>query len=259
VLDLRRQHFNVTDTTAASLADRRTGIGCDQLLVIRDAQDDLQIASFEIWNADGSRAGQCGNGARCIGLYLVMNGEVTDKPFLVGSPTATLEMRCLEDGQVRVNMGSPEFEPVDIPLSLQATDGWFSLQLEGRVQRIGACSMGNPHAICVVGDAAQSPVAELGPLISRHAAFPQGCNAGCAEVVNRGEIKLRVFERGAGETRACGSGACAAAVTLSRLGLLDQKVRVNQNGGRLIIDWQGNSAPVMMTGPATHVFQGILE
>jgi diaminopimelate epimerase len=259
VLDLRQQRFSVTDTAATSLADRRTGIGCDQLLIIRDAQDNLQTASFEIWNADGSRAGQCGNGARCIGLYLAMNGEVTDKPFLVGSPVSTLEMHCLEDGQVRVNMGAPEFEPADIPLSLKATDGWFSLQLDGEVQRIGACSMGNPHAICVVGDVAQSPVAKLGPLISRHPAFPQGCNAGFAEIVNRGEIKLRVFERGAGETRACGSGACAAAATLSRLGLLDQKVHVNQNGGRLIIDWQGGSAPVMMTGPATHVFQGTLE
>jgi diaminopimelate epimerase len=259
VLDLRQQHFNVTDTTAASLADRRTGIGCDQLLVIRDAQDKLQTASFEIWNADGSRAGQCGNGARCIGLYLAMNGEAGSGPFLVGSPSAALEMNCLDDGQVRVNMGTPKFEPADIPISLQATDGWFSLQLEGHVQRIGACSIGNPHAICVVGNAAQSPVAELGPLISRHAAFPRGCNAGFAEIVNRGEIMLRVFERGARETRACGSGACAAVATLSRLGLLDQKVRVNQNGGRLIIDWQGGSTPVMMTGPATHVFQGTLE
>jgi diaminopimelate epimerase len=259
LLDLRQQAFDVNPAVARSLADRHTGIGYDQLLVIRDAHAPSQAASFEIWNADGSRAEQCGNGARCIGLYLAGQGDAGGGPFLVGSPAGALEMTCLEDGQVRVNMGVPDFEPANIPLTQHPVDGWVTLDLNDQAVQLGACSMGNPHAVCVVADVTRAPVTQLGPLISTHTAFPSGCNAGFAEIVSRGEINLRVYERGAEETRACGSGACAATVILSRLGLLDQHVKVNQSGGRLIIDWQGGSSPVMMSGPATYIFQGTLE
>jgi diaminopimelate epimerase len=259
VLDLRQQDYKLDAGTAKSLANRRTGIGCDQVLVIKNSPIDGQVAAFDIWNADGSQAGQCGNGARCIGLYLSMSGDAPAGPFGIGSPAGPLELTCLDDGSVRVNMGVPQFAAADIPVLLEPSNGWYTLNAGGEKLRFGACSMGNPHAVCIVDNAKQAKVAELGSLISRHAAFPQGCNTGFAELISRREIALRVFERGASETLACGSGACAAVVILARMGLLDEQVRVNQPGGVLVVEWKGGSDPVMMCGPAMYVFQGNVE
>lgn len=258
LLDLRQQAFTVDAGAAQRIAERHTGVGCDQLLVLRRPADPACVADFEVWNADGSQAEQCGNGVRCIGLYLERNGETPAGPFRIGGPRAQISLRCLGEGQVRVDMGQPEFEPSRIPVSGEAVDGWYPLEIDGESLRVGAVSMGNPHALVRVGDIDAAPVARLGPLISRHPRFPKGCNAGFAQILDRGSIRLRVFERGAGETLACGSGACAAMAILHRAGLVGDKVQVFQEGGTLTIEWAGGHAALAMTGPASHVFEGVL-
>lgn len=258
LLDLRHQDFSVNKNTAARLANRYTGIGCDQLLVLRKPLNDKQLASFEVWNADGSRAEQCGNGVRCLGLYLQMRSETPSGPFSLGGPVSTVEIECLEDGMVRVDMGRPVFEPGQIPTLVTAIDGWYPLDIDQERYQLGAASMGNPHALMIVDDVETTDVAGLGDAIGSHPAFPRGCNAGFAQLIDRRNIHLRVYERGAGETRACGSGACAAMSILHRADLVDHTVNVTQRGGNLIIAWTGGAKPVIMTGSATHVFEGKL-
>lgn len=258
LLDLRQQEFTINQNVAKQLANRHTGIGCDQILILRKPADDRQLASFEIWNADGSRAEQCGNGVRCLGLYLFQRSEAPAGQFLLGGPAGIVKIECLDDGQVRVDMGQPAFEAHKVPVLLESIDGWYPLEIDQKHYRLGAASMGNPHALMVVDDIDTTDVTRLGAAISQHPAFPQGCNAGFAEIVNRGRIRLRVFERGAAETRACGSGACAAMSILRKADLVEQTVNVTQAGGNLIITWTGGEKPVIMTGPATHVFKGTL-
>jgi len=256
VLDLRQQSYPINSETAIQLADRNTGIGCDQVLVLRKPESQQQVAAFEIWNSDGSQAEQCGNGVRCLGLYLKNRSEVGNESFLLSGPAGTVKIRCLDDNQVQVNMGPPEFDAKHIPLLIQEENGWYSLEIEGKQQLIGAASMGNPHALVIVSDVKSANVSQLGAQISQHPAFPEGCNAGFAELVDSEHIRLRVFERGSAETLACGSGACAAMSILRRAKLVSDTVRVTQSGGDLIITWTGGDKPVMMTGPATHVFEG---
>ena len=258
LLDLRHQEFAINQDVATQLANRHTGIGCDQILILRKPANDQQLASFEIWNADGSRAEQCGNGVRCLGLYLFQRLEAPAGQFVLGGPAGIVKIECLDDGQVRVDMGQPAFEAHRVPVLLEAIDGWYPLEIDQTHYRLGAASMGNPHALMLVDDINTTDVTRLGAAISQHPAFPQGCNAGFAEIVDRGNIRLRVFERGAAETRACGSGACAAMSILRRADLVDQTVNVTQAGGNLIITWTGGEKPVIMTGPATHVFKGTL-
>ncbi len=258
LLDLREQHFPIDPETATQLADRHLGIGCDQVLVVRDPANSGELASFEVWNADGSRAEQCGNGVRCIGLYLKMRGETPDGKFLLGGPVASLELQCLDDDRVRVNMGLPGFKPEQVPVLLETDGDWYKLEINQQVHNIGAVSMGNPHALMVVEDINAVNVARLGAAISQHPAFPEGCNAGFAQIVDRRNIRLRVYERGAAETQACGSGACAAMSILRKAGLVDTTINVTQAGGILILDWTGGNEPVIMAGPATHVFKGIV-
>ena len=258
LLDLRKQHFPIDQNTATKLANRHTGIGCDQVLVLRNPPDDRFVASFEVWNADGSRAEQCGNGVRCLGLYLHMRSEAPEGRFLLSGPVDTVEVECLEDGNVRVDMGQPVFEAHRVPILLTAVDGWYSLEFNQKRYSLGAASMGNPHALMIVDDINTTDVAYLGEIISRHPAFPQGCNAGFAQIIDRGNIRLRVFERGSSETRACGSGACAAMSILHQANLVDATVNVTQAGGNLILSWTGGQNSVIMMGPATHVFKGIL-
>jgi diaminopimelate epimerase len=258
VLDLRQQDYPVNANTAAQLANRHTGIGCDQVLVLRKPSGDQQLASFEVWNSDGSRAEQCGNGVRCLGLYLHMRSETPAGRFLLGGPAGTVEIECLDNTRVQVDMGRPVFEAHRVPVLLQADGGWYPLEIDQQQYQLGAVSMGNPHALVIVDDINSADVARLGAVISRHSAFPEGCNAGFAEIVDRGNIRLRVYERGAAETRACGSGACAAMSILRKADLVDQTVNVTQTGGSLIIKWTGGANPVIMKGPATHVFKGIL-
>lgn len=258
LLDLRTQQFPINSDTAAQLADRHTGIGCDQVLVLREPAGPDQLASFEVWNADGSRAEQCGNGVRCLGLYLQMNSEVSAEPFLLGSPAGVVEVECLAGGQVQVDMGRPVFEPARVPATLKQTGGWYSLEVDHRNYRLGIVSMGNPHALLQVDDIDDVDVGKLGAMISAHPAFPQGCNVGFSQIIDRNNIRLRVYERGAAETLACGSGACAAVSILSRAGLVNRNVKVAQAGGTLRIKWTGGENPVIMAGSATHVFKGIL-
>ncbi len=259
LLDLRQQAFQIDSMVAKQLANRRTGIGCDQILVLRKPSRELHLATFEIWNSDGSSAEQCGNGVRCLGLYLHRESETPDGQFLLSGPAGVVKIECLSGNQVRVDMGQPVFEAHRIPIMLQATDNWYPLPLDGQLCHVGAVSMGNPHALMVVDDINATDVAGLGAAISRHSAFPQGCNAGFAEIVDRRNIRLKVYERGAAETRACGSGACAAVSILRRAGLLEQTVNVTQTGGSLIIKWTGGQRPVIMTGLATYVFKGKLH
>ena len=258
VLDLRQQVFSIDKTIAKKLADRHTGIGCDQILILRKPGSTRELASFEVWNADGSRAEQCGNGVRCLGLYLNKFSDAPAGRFILGGPAGHVEVECLDDGNVRVEMGTPMFEKHRVPVLLEPVDGWYSLDIDQQHCRLGAASMGNPHALMLVDDSDTTDVAGLGAKISVHKAFPEGCNAGFAEIVDRGNIRLRVFERGAAETRACGSGACAAMAILRRAKLVNASVKVTQGGGNLIINWTGGEKPVIMTGPAVYVFKGNL-
>ncbi len=256
VLDLRHQDFAIDASVARQLANRRTGIGCDQILVLRNPASDLHLAAFEIWNSDGSRAEQCGNGVRCLGLYLHDRSETPDGQFLLAGPVGIVKIECLDDGLVRVDMGQPVFETSRIPLLLEPVDGWYHLPHNRQHIKLGAVSMGNPHALMIVDDLSTTDIGKLGTSISQHSAFPEDCNAGFAEIVDRKNIKLRVYERGSAETLACGSGACAAMVILRRAGLADETVNVTQAGGSLIIHWTGGENPVIMTGIASHVFKG---
>ncbi len=258
LLDLREQQFPIGSDTAAQLADRHTGIGCDQVLVLLEPASPDQLASFEVWNADGSRAEQCGNGVRCLGLYLQMNAEVSAAPFLLGSPVGVVTVECLAGGQVQVDMGRPAFEPARVPTTLKQKDGWYDLEVDRQNYRLGIVSMGNPHALLQVDDLEGVDVGKLGAMISAHPAFPQGCNVGFTQIIDRNNIRLLVYERGATETLACGSGACAAVSILSRADLVSSTVKVAQAGGVLRIKWTGGENPVIMVGSATHVFKGIL-
>lgn len=259
LLDLREQDFVVGADVARALADRHTGIGCDQLLVLRPATSSDHLARFEVWNADGSTAQQCGNGMRAIGIYLRRRGESPETGFTLRGPVGDVHIRCISDSQVRVDMGRPDFRPHRIPLDLAGTGGWYTLEVAGRQVRFGAVSMGNPHAVVPVERLDDELVLGLGPALSRHPAFPEGCNVGFAMLQDAATLQLRVWERGAGETRACGSGACAAVAVLGRLGLAAPHVSVVQAGGLLIIEWSGGDEPVYMTGPAVHVFDGAME
>ena len=259
LLDLRQQNFDINGTIARQLSNRHTGIGCDQILILRNAPGAQHLAAFEIWNADGSRAEQCGNGVRCLGQYLHLNGEAPDDTFELSGPAGVIRIRCLGNAMVQVDMGKPEFDPARVPVSLDPVDGWYQLEIDQQHYKLGAASMGNPHCLMLVDDLNTTDIAGLGAAISSNAAFPEGCNAGFAEVLNRQNIHLRVFERGAAETRACGSGACSAMSILRRAGLVDKTVNVTQQGGDLTITWTGGDSSVIMTGPAAYVFKGIFE
>jgi diaminopimelate epimerase len=258
LLDLRHQDIAISARFTRRLSNRHTGIGCDQVLVLRHAADNRHLAAFEIWNSDGSRAEQCGNGVRCLGLYLRMREETPDGQFELAGPAGVVRVECLDDVMVRVEMGQPIFAPQRVPVSLEPVNGWYPLDIYRQNYKLGAVSMGNPHALMVVDDVDATDVARLGSAISKNRAFPQGCNAGFAEIIDRQNIRLRVFERGAAETSACGSGACAAVSILRQADLVDNTVKVTQRGGSLIIAWTGGENSVIMTGPAIHVYKGII-
>lgn len=259
VLDLRQQDFFIDKDIAKSLSNRHTGIGCDQILILRQPSNDRHLAAFEIWNADGSRAEQCGNGVRCLGLYLKMRTESPVGQFELAGPAGVIKIECLDNNMVRVEMGQPVFEQQRVPVLLEPVDDWYPLHLDGKTYRLGAVSMGNPHALLVVDDLNTINVAELGATISMNPAFPQGCNAGFAQITDRRNIRLRVFERGSAETSACGSGACAAMSILRRADMVDNTVNVTQKGGSLTITWTGGRDSVIMKGSATHVYKGRLH
>jgi diaminopimelate epimerase len=258
VLDLREQDFNINPATASGLANRHTGIGCDQVLVLRKPASNHQLASFEIWNADGSVAEQCGNGVRCLALYLKMRAETPPGEFFMGSPVGEVRIECLDDGQVEVDMGKPEFAAQQVPIMLDPVEGWYRLKIDQQTYKLGAASMGNPHALVLVDDIETADVARLGAAIGSNPVFPKGCNVGFAQIIDREHVRLRVYERGAAETRACGSGACAAMAILHNAGLVENRIKVTQTGGILVINWTKGDKSVIMRGHATHVFEGNL-
>lgn len=259
VLDAVRQSFVPTAAQARWLADRHFGVGCDQILVVerpRRADADFR---YRIFNADGSEVEQCGNGARCFVRFVHEQGLTAKRAIRVETLGGLIAPRLEDDGQVTVDMGVPRFAPADIPFVADSDDLLQTLEFDGRSARITAVSMGNPHAVQVVADVEAAPVARDGPLIEAHPRFPQRVNAGFMQVADRHAIRLRVYERGAGETLACGTGACAAAVAGIRRGLLASPVRVTTRGGDLVIAWGGIGHPVFMTGPAVTVFTGETE
>jgi len=256
VIDLRGGLAAPGAGLAAALGDRHTGVGFDQLLTIEDANRSDCVARYRIWNSDGSAAQQCGNGARCVAAWLRRDGAAVGRRFSLDSPAGVIEVDCRDDGHYALAMGVPEFRPERIPFTAPAESALYQLALEGGWARFGAVSMGNPHAVVEVASADDAPVPALGPALQARPEFPEGVNVGFAQVLAPDRIKLRVFERGAGETLACGSGACAAVAVLVRQGRVARHVFVDLPGGTLEIHWPADDAPITMAGPAAFVFEG---
>lgn len=256
VIDLRGGQPAPGAALAAALGNRHTGVGFDQLLTIEDANRADCVARYRIWNADGSAAQQCGNGARCVAAWLRRDGAAAGRHFKLDSPSGLIEVECRDDGTYALAMGRPEFRPERIAFTAPAESAFYQLGLEGGRVRFGAVSMGNPHAVLEVPSVADAPVHALGPALQARPEFPEGVNVGFAQVLAPDRIALRVFERGAGETLACGSGACAAVAVLVRQGRVGRHVFVELPGGTLEIHWPADDAPITMAGPAAFVFEG---
>ena len=241
------------------IANRQFGIGCDQILLIELAREQGTDFHYRIFNADGSEVEQCGNGARCFAKFVRDQG-LTDKQTIdVGTRAGRIRLFMEPDGEVRVNMGVPVLEPDLIPFEARHRDTAYPIEVEGKTIRIGAVSMGNPHAVLIVPSVDSAPVATLGPLMESHSRFPRRVNVGFMEICSSSRIRLRVFERGTGETLACGSGACAAVVAGRIQGLLEPQVQVGLPGGDLMVKWQNADEPVWMQGPAVSVYEGKIE
>jgi len=257
VLDARASSSLPGDARIRAMADRHTGIGFDQLLIIEAARDPDCVAAYSIRNADGSIAEQCGNGARCIGAWLHRAGAIAiGTTVKLQSPAGVIGMRLDDASMVNVEMGEPVFEPTRIPFDAPAAANGYPLDLDGERVEIAAVSMGNPHAVLEVSDASDPRVDDLGPRITVHPRFPRGVNSGFVQVIDAHHVKLRVHERGAGWTLACGSGACAAVAALRNRDRVGDDVRVQLPGGDLRIAWKGPGHTLWMTGPATFVFEG---
>ena len=247
------------------LADRHFGVGADQILSVRAAPTPDVDFEYVIHNADGGEVEQCGNGSRCFVRFVREQGLTQKNTVRVKVHGGVITLHELPDGQVKVDMGEPVLDLPRIPFNPALASAvneqglLWRLALGDQHADVAVVSMGNPHAVMTVADVAQAPVSSLGPLIEHHVAFPNRVNAGFMQIVSRSQIKLRVFERGAGETLACGTGACAAVVAGIRQGLLDSQVQVQTRGGVVTIEWQGAGQPVFMTGPATTVFSGEME
>jgi diaminopimelate epimerase len=259
VLDAINQRFVPDAAQARFLANRHFGVGCDQVLVVEKPSQAGVDFRYRIFNADGGEVEQCGNGARCFVRFAHEMGLTDKREIRVETKSGIIAPRLEDDGQVTVDMGVPRFRPAEIPFDSDNDAVVQPLAVADRSFDITVVSMGNPHAVQVVADVARAPVDIYGPLIETHFRFPKRVNAGFMQVLDRHAIKLRVHERGTGETLACGTGACAAAVAGIRRGLLDSPVRVTTRGGDLLIAWAGNGAPVMMTGPAVTVFAGEID
>jgi diaminopimelate epimerase len=257
VIDLRDDGRPLDAALCRALGDRHTGVGCDQVLTIEAPRSAQAVASYRIWNSDGSLARQCGNGARCVAAWLLRDGTATGDRFDVDSPVDTHHVERLPDGCFRIAMGVPRFAPGDVPLrGFDAERNQYVLEYNDAVYAFGAVSMGNPHAVIEVDDVAAAPVDTVGPLLQSLPAFPDSANVGFAQIESRNRVRLRVYERGAGETLACGSGACAAAAILVQRGRVARELTVSLPGGALRIGWPVAGAPITMTGPAAFVFDG---
>jgi diaminopimelate epimerase len=259
VIDAIRQAIDLSQADCRRIADRRFGIGCDQILLVEPPRLPGTDFHYRIINADGSEVEACGNGARCFARFVREKG-LSDKALIpVGTAAGPITLKHLPDNQVEVNMGVPILEPAAIPFDAPARETTYPLEIDGITHEICAVSMGNPYAVMLVPSVDETPVALLGPQIERHARFPQRANAGFMQILDHERIRLRVYERGTGETLACGSGACAAVVAGRLLGRLDPRVRVALPGGELVVEWQEEGQPVLLRGTAETVFEGTIE
>jgi len=256
VIDTFAQDITLRPELVKTLADRRFGIGCDQVLLLGPPDNDGADVRYRIFNPDGGEVSQCGNGARCIAAYLHDRGLVTKEVIIAETNEGLLKLYRQKDGQVRVNMGVPKFEPADIPMRARKREKEYQVSINGVDITFNAVSMGNPHAVLMVDNVDQIMVETLGPEMQQSGVFPEGVNVGFMQIVDRQHIRLRVYERGAGETLACGSGACAAVVAGYSDKRLAEQVNVSLKGGHLLVSWQGEGEPVWITGPATFVYEG---
>ena len=259
VIDATRAPVDLSPARVKAIADRHFGVGCDQILLVEKSGSDDVDFRYRIFNADGGEVEQCGNGARCFVRFVHDKGLTAKSAIRVETASGVIEPQLLGSGLVKVNMGAPRFAPAEIPFVADVEALTYPLKVGQHVIEIAVVSMGNPHAVLRVNDLDSAPVDILGAAIESHARFPQRVNAGFMQVLTPHDIRLRVYERGAGETLACGTGACAAVVAGIRRGLLDSPVRVMTRGGELSIAWGGPGQPVFMTGPAVTVFSGEIE
>ncbi len=259
VIDAIHQALALTPDQVRFLANRRLGIGCDQVLLVETSPSPDADFRYRIYNADGNEVEQCGNGARCFARFVRDKGLTDKDEISVLTAGGRIVLKVQPDGQVTVDMGAPRLVPQDIPFEAEQPSTSYTLELEGSHVEIGAVSIGNPHAVLRVDNVQTAPVAQLGPAIESHPRFPNHVNVGFMEIVAPDTIRLRVYERGTGETLACGTGACAAVVTGRIQGFLEDTVQVDLPGGRLVISWPGDAQPVMMTGPAETVFEGTIQ
>jgi diaminopimelate epimerase len=259
VIDATSRPFALGPDAIRRIAHRRFGVGCDQVLVVEPPRVPGTDFHYRIFNADGGEVENCGNGARCFARYVLDKGLTTSRTIRVGTAAGVIVPRVRDDGLVSVSMGVPEFEPARIPFLAPRREPSYRLRVGSHERTIFALSMGNPHAVQVVTDVDAAPVAEEGPLVERHERFPQRVNAGYVQLLDAHAMKLRVYERGAGETLACGTGACAAVVAGIQAGLARSPVRVQTRGGELEIEWDGEGTEVVMTGPACTVFEGEMD
>lgn len=257
IVDCRRQPLSLDPAAIRRLGDRHRGVGFDQLLSIEPSADEDCAFQYGIWNRDGSRSGQCGNGVRCVAAWLARDGNLGDGPVSLMSPSGPVRVEVLADARVRVDMGEPRFTPLALPLDMPHERDRYDLDVGGRAVQIGAVSIGNPHAVIEVEDVDAAEVGVIGPAVEHAEAFARGCNVGFVQIRSRSRVVLRVWERGVGETLACGSGACAAMAVLRRRQQVDSVVEVQLPGGTLEIQWQGERHPLWMTGPASFVYEGV--
>ncbi|WEN16795.1 diaminopimelate epimerase [Rhodanobacter sp. AS-Z3] len=257
VLDCREHAFALQPAQIRALGDRHTGVGFDQLISIEPPRDPSCAFYYGIWNTDGSPSGQCGNGVRCVAAWLHRAGALAiGELVMIESPSGPVTVRLANAHEVTVDMGEPVFEPAGIPLLADSMADHYEVVVDNRTLVFGAVSMGNPHAVVTVNDLADPALEQLGPLLTAHASFAEGANAGFVQRVDRSHLRLRVHERGAGWTRACGTGACAAMAILHQRGEVSDSVTVELPGGKLRIDWSGPGHPLWMSGPAAFVFEG---
>lgn len=259
VLDAVRQSIRLNADIIKRIADRNLGIGCDQVLVIEPPTDRNIDFNYRIFNCDGSEVEQCGNGARCIGRYIKDQQLSGKKTLRIKTKNRVMEITTTTKNMITANMGEPSFIPADIPLDSEQQKDLYSIDINNSSLKIAALSVGNPHAVLQVDNIDQADVETIGTLIQKHSLFPESVNVGFMQIIDRQNLALRVYERGVGETHACGSGACAAAVAAIKQGLVDKTIEIKLLGGKLTIEWQGEGQPILMTGPAETVFHGKIK
>lgn len=259
VIDAISQTVNFTKAIIKRLADRHLGIGFDQCLVVEPAQSNDTEFFYRIYNADGNEVAQCGNGARCLAMFIKQRGLSSNNPILVGTKTRRMCLEFIDETVIKVDIGQVELAPKTIPFKQQLQQEYYPINVDGSIINLQVLNVGNPHAVITVNDTERTPVAQLGPAIQALDDFPESVNVGFMQIIDKHNIRLRVYERGAGETMACGSGACAAVAAGILAGKLDYKVNVHLPAGQLIVEWSGGEQVIYLSGPAVHVFDGVVQ